>query len=458
MRVLVIPLIGMIFLLLMASEKSTGNRVSGNPDRIPAFPGAEGAGMFTTGGRGGKTLIVDNLNDDGPGSLRDAIRKNFPRTIVFHISGTIELQSPLEIKSGNLTIAGQTAPGDGICLKKYPLIIHADNIIIRYIRIRLGDESGMAFDCINSKGNSNIIIDHCSFSWSVDETASFYDNENFTLQWCIISESLDMSVHKKGEHGYGGIWGGMNASFHHNLLAHHISRNPRLQGSRYHHQPEKECAEMVNNIVYNWRSKCIYGGEQGHYNLAGNYFKPGPATARSQARFFLEPYPPYGWFYLSGNVLEGNDSVTKNNRLGVETDNPIAGTIFLTQQVKINPSVVPEPAKSAFEKVLSQAGASLKRDTIDSRIVYETLNSTWHCGTKGIINTQNQAGGWPVLKSTQAPEDTDMDGIPDSWERQHNLNPQNPMDASLNTLNHGYTNLEMYINSLVNTNNHPVDK
>lgn len=458
MRLLVLLLIGTMCLLLLVVGKPTRIQTSDKPDRVPAFPGAEGAGMFTTGGRGGKTLLVDNLNDDGPGSLRDAIRKDFPRTIVFRISGTIELASPLEIKSGNLTIAGQTAPGDGICLKKYPLIIQADNIIIRYIRIRLGDESGMAFDCINSKGNSNIIIDHCSFSWSVDETASFYDNENFTLQWCIISESLDMSVHKKGEHGYGGIWGGMNASFHHNLLAHHISRNPRLQGSRYHHQPEKECAELVNNIIYNWRNKCIYGGEQGYYNLIGNYFKPGPATTRSQTNFFLEPYTPYGWFYLSDNVLEGNTTVTKNNRLGVEADKLTPETLFLTQQVKINPSVIPEPANQAFEKVLSQAGASLKRDTIDRRIVSETRHSTWHCGIKGIINTQNQAGGWPALKSTQAPEDTDLDGIPDSWELQYNLNPQNPLDASLNTLDYAYTNLEIYLNSLVNTSYHPADK
>lgn len=458
MRLLALSLLGTMCFLLLVAKKSNGNRESGKPDRIPAFPGAEGAGMFTTGGRGGKTLIVDNLNDDGPGSLRDAIGKDFPRTIVFQISGTIELQSPLEIKSGNLTIAGQTAPGDGICLKKYPLIIRANNIIIRYIRIRLGDESGMAFDCINSKGNSNIIIDHCSFSWSVDETASFYDNENFTMQWCIISESLDMSVHKKGEHGYGGIWGGMNASFHHNLLAHHISRNPRLQGSRYHRQPEKESAEIVNNVVYNWRSKCIYGGELGYYNLTANYFKPGPATGRSNSKYFLEPYAPFGWFYLSGNVLEGNLSVKDNNRLGVKKDNQLPETIFLKQEVKIDPSVIPEPAESAFERVLSQAGASLKRDTIDSRIVLETRNRTWHCGTNGIINTQEQAGGWPVLKSTRASKDSDKDGIPDYWEQQHNLNPQNPLDAALNTLDHGYTNLEMYINGLINVNNHQLDK
>jgi len=420
-------------------------------EQAPAFPGAEGAGKFTGGGRGGEVFMVTNLNDRGPGSFRAAVDEKGRRTIVFMVSGTISLESPIIIENGDLTIAGQTAPGDGICLKDYPLTFEDGNVIIRYMRFRLGDSAHEPFDAINCKNQENIIIDHCSMSWSVDETGSFYDNRNFTLQWCMITESLNNSVHRKGRHGYGGIWGGMNATFHHNLLAHHASRNPRFQGSRYHKKPDLEKTDFINNVIYNWGFKSSYGGEQGHYNMINNYYKPGPATKNSQRTVILEPFRPLGWFYLSGNVVEGSEEVTNDNWKGVELPASGIDSVKMDQAAFISPEIKMESALVAYNSVLESAGASLHRDEVDKRIISEVREGTAHCGENGIIDSQNDAGGWPELKSIPAPADKDLDGMPDSWEIEKKLNPDNGADGKEYKLDENYTNLEVYLNEIILT-------
>lgn len=440
--------------------------------QTPAFPGAEGGGMYTTGGRGGKVLFVDNLNDKGNGSFRKAIEAEGLRTIIFRVSGTVELQKTIHIKNGDLTIAGQTAPGDGICLKNYGIRVDADNVVIRYIRVRPGDEMKEENDAITGIRHKNIIIDHCTFSWALDEVASFYDNENFTMQWCIISESLYHSYHHKGDHGYGGIWGGLNASFHHNLLSDHTSRNPRFCGSRYTGKPEQEKTDYRNNVVYNWGFNSSYGGEEGCYNMVNNFYKPGPATQKKDRNRILDLtqlfYNPdinkdslrAGWFYIDGNVVAESQKISSDNWdggvQGKGVDELAIKKSRLDTPIEFAP-VKTSDAVAACDQVLQIAGANLFRDSVDQRVIEEVrsgkeiFGATYEGGGKGIIDSQNEVGGWPVLKSKPAPTDSDNDGMPDNWEKDHGLNP-GQADNNGYSLDKKYTNLEVYINSLVQPN------
>lgn len=414
-----------------------------------AFPGAEGFGKHATGGRGGKVIVVNNLNDDGPSSLREAIRKKEPRIIVFAVSGTIELSSPLNINYGDVTIAGQSAPGDGICLKNYSLVVGADNVILRFLRFRLGDEKKFEGDAISStKGNNNIIIDHCSMSWSTDECASFYNNTNFTLQWCIVSESLNNSIHAKGAHGYGGIWGGKGASFHHNLIASHNSRMPRFSGSSTTPNGPDELVDFRNNVVYNWMNNNTYGGERGRYNVINNYYKAGPATKKSKKDQIANPWSPFGRFYMMGNCLEGNSNVSKNNSLGVKAGH--LDSVFADREFKVE-MIQSQTAEKSFDLVLASAGASLRRDAVDRRVTEEVRTGTASSGKNkdGIIDSQKEAGGWPKIKTLPAPADSDQDGMPDDWEKANKLNHTNASDANKKTISKEYDNIEVYLNSLV---------
>lgn len=430
-----------------------------------AFPGAEGFGRNASGGRGGKVLHVTNLNDSGPGSLRAALLASGPRIVVFSVSGNIELKSRINISNGNLTIAGQTAPGDGICVQNYEITISASNVIIRYMRFRMGDLFEQETDAIWGRYQHDVILDHCSISWSVDEAASFYANNNFTMQWCIISESLNESFHGKGNHGYGAIWGGDRASFHHNLLAHHNSRNPRFNGGGRSGINNgiypNEHVDFRNNVIYNWRDNSAYGGENGKYNIVNNYYKPGPATPVSKNKRIVQVSlegdvsygAGYGQFYISGNYVHGSTTVTADNwNGGVDYASGVTEQMVKLDSPLETETITTDGAEAAFEAVLTSAGASLVRDAVDTRIVEEVRNGTaTYSGSKtgypGILDSQEDVGGWPLLQSLPPPLDTDNDGMPDDWEIERKLDPL-VANASGRDLSTGYDNVEVYINWL----------
>ncbi len=424
---------------------------------VKAFPGAEGFGAYVTGGRGGDVYIVTNLDDDGPGSFREAVEASGPRTVVFAVSGTIELQSRLRIENGDLTIAGQTAPGDGICLKNYTLSLESNNLIIRYISVRLGIDKRWGGDAVSGSGSgNNIILDHCSASWGADETLSLYSSSNLTVQWCIISEGLTFT-----SNSYGGIWGGQPASFHHNLFAHQSSRTPRFSGSRYTNEPELEMVDHRNNVIYNWAINSCYGAEGGDYNLVNNYYKYGPATNSSRRKRIIapradngansQPEGVWGNFYVEGNYVHSFPDVTSDNWLGVEEVDD-ARIAMIKSDVPFDAAhVTTQSPQDAYEDVLRHAGASLpKRDRVDARITEETRSGTaTYSGLyPGIINQPDDVGGYPVLESTTPPEDTDSDGIPDAWEDANGLDKNDPEDGKIIQPD-GYSNLEHYLNELV---------
>jgi len=435
-----------ITLALSATAAPVASRAA--PHEVLAFPGAEGAGRLATGGRGGQVIKVTNLDDAGPGSLRAAVEAKGPRTVVFDVAGTIALKTPLKISQPNLTIVGQTAPGGGITLRDQTLIVAADDVVIRFIRSRLGDTSKTEGDAIWINSGRRIILDHVSASWSVDETLSasarydepgqgFYD---LTVQWSIIGESLTHSIHAKGDHGYGSLirgGAGSRISFHHNLWANHLARMPRPGN---YEGPDKDPVgaffEFRSNVFYNWgKGHAGYDADKAAlvaYGFVDNAYVMGPDSEKPVA-FNESNSLAKAWF--AGNSMNGVvpadpwSLVSGLQTPGYRQPGPI----------DVAP-VKADPAASAYEHVLADAGASVFRDSVDARVVAGVRNKT---GKQ--IDSQAQVGGWPALPAGVAAADTDGDGMPDAWEKAHGFNPKSPDGAALAKDGSGYTNLELYL-------------
>ena len=442
------------------------------PFGVPAFPGAWGGGMYTTGGRGGQVIEVTNLNDSGPGSLRAAIEADGPRIVVFRVAGIIHLQSGLDINNPDITIAGQTAPGDGICLAADSLNINARNVIIRHIRVRRGDpQGGQGSDNIGGNPPGQTIVDHCSTSWGMDENLSLYrcmtstpngavkePTRNVTVQYCLTSEALNAK-----NHAFGGTWGGEDSTFHHNLLACNTGRNPSIgMGGEFDYR---------NNVIFNWRHRTMDGGDETSLvNVINNYYKPGPATndemhstiARIEERSQYSPgrrFEPGDWYpktggrpgkwYVAGNVMEGSPEVTADNWLGMHSQSHGDAS----QDARVNTPfeawpVNQQTAQEAFQEVLAKAGATLpRRDAVDQRVT-EMVRTGKTTTPDGVVTDPKQVGGYPNYSFTadEVPTDTDHDGMPDAWEQSNGLNPADPADSATDRDNDGYTNVEEFLN------------
>lgn len=475
--------------------------------QVPAFPGAEGHGRYITGGRGGKIVHVTNLNDSGTGSFRQAVKGNDKKIVVFDVGGVIALNSAVNI-GANTTIEGQTAPAPGITLRYYTVNPAGNNIIMRFIRIRRGQERDVndGADASTARNYTGMMLDHCSLSWSIDEVASFYDNNNFTMQWCTIGESLVNAGHNKGAHGYGGIWGGKLASFHHNLICHVANRSPRFNGARYNwngytgnklyseykweNTLQAENVDFRNCVIYNCGNGCYGGPGGGQVNIVNNYYKTGPSgttnriTTASLAGSGNAGDDQTFWdmssrYYINGNQMNN----TKNfDWQGVSCDNgtPYLGNVPYTKDpnhyygsgltytkisgvdcisMKLDEpaptgEVTTHTAATAFDKVMSFAGASLSRDNVDERYMNEARNGT-ATYKNGRIDLVSDANGYTEANfgtgSRQSGFDTDNDGIPNAWETANGLNPNDATDAAKFTLDPAkyYTNIEVYVNSLV---------
>jgi hypothetical protein len=440
----------------------------GDSARRLAFPTAEGYGRFAAGGRGGRVIEVTNLNDSGPGSLRAAVETDGPRIVVFNVSGLITLESRLIIHSTNsdLTIAGQTAPGKGICLRKYNFgMLGAHDVVIRYLRVRPGNISGTTLDGMGMASSDNCIIDHCSISWTLDEAFSSRGAKNITLQRTLISEALNEAGHKKyppgTQHGYAASIGGDIASFHHNLLAHCSGRNWSLAGGlTKSNSTYAGRLDLRNNVVYNWKNRATDGGAH-EVNFVNNYYQPGPAT-----KFFYALNAQYGGFpgtqqyYFAGNLMPGHFGLT-NQLDGREATTERGGKVPTDYSPWVDKPffeayVRTQSAQEAYGNVLADVGCNKPvLDEHDQRVIQETRAGTFkYRGSKtelpGLPDSQDDVGGWEDYPVVHRPAnwDTDHDGIPDDWEKQHGLNPADPSDRNGDYNHDGYTNLEKYLNSL----------
>lgn len=447
---------------------------------IPAFPGAQGGGMYSFGGRGGKVFVVTTLADDGPGSFREALEAGGPRIVVFNVAGIIELKSRLIVRAPYITINGATAPGDGVCIAGDSVELETHDVVIRYLRFRRGDTwVGDRNDALGGNPVGNIMLDHVSASWGLDENLSMYRHMyqppdgsrelklptvNITIQNSIFSEGLDTY-----NHAFGSTLGGYNSTFHHNLWACNTGRNPSV-GMNYDFT-------FTNNVLYNWRHRTVDGGDHlSFYTIVNNYYKPGPTTPKDDPVGYRVLKPEqrrssyylldYGKAYVEGNIVEGNDRVTADNwDGGVQVDIPEPreplkkGVRVLSQEEALAEIRSEEPyphsyleiesAQDAYASVLKNAGATLpKRDPVDERIVemVRTGTVTYEKG-KGIITDIAQVGGYPEYRG-EPYTDTDSDGMPDDWEQSHGLNAQDAGDAAGDLNGDGYTNIEDFLNGL----------
>ncbi|NDV64060.1 polysaccharide lyase [Bacteroides sp. 224] len=454
---------------------------------IPAFPGAEGGGMYSIGGRGGKVITVTNLNDRGPGSFREACETGGARIVVFNVAGIIKLETPIIVRAPYITIAGQTAPGDGVCIAGESFWVNTHDVVVRHMRFRRGETNvGRRDDAFGGNPVGNIMIDHCSTSWGLDENISFYRHMfdpgdgskelklptvNVTIQNTISAQALDTY-----NHAFGSTLGGENCSFMRNLWASNAGRNPSIGWNGVFN--------FVNNVLYNWVHRSVDGGDYtALYNIVNNYYKPGPLTPKSQVGHRLvKPesgrsklgYKVYGRVYCNGNILEGNEAVTKDNWNGGVQVESLPNTGQYTDNMKWNepfpmPHLTIMSAKEAYNYVLKNVGATLpKRDIVDERVLKEVKTGKAYyvkgldpesfyqfkhrrlpanSYEKGIITDIAQVGGYPEYKGTPY-VDTDGDGMPDKWEIANGLNPNDPSDANQDCTGDGYTNIEKYINGI----------
>ena len=460
--------------------------------KIPAFPGAEGGGAYTFGGRGGKVITVTNLNDSGPGSFRDACEQGGARIVVFNVAGIIRLKTPVIVRAPYITIAGQTAPGDGVCIAGESFEVNTHDVIVRHMRFRRGETwVGRRDDSFGGNPVGNIMIDHCSTSWGLDENISFYRHMfspgegyqdlklptvNVTIQNTISAQALDTY-----NHAFGSTLGGENCTFMRNLWAGNAGRNPSIGWNGVFN--------FVNNVIYNWVHRSVDGGDYtALYNIINNYYKPGPLTPENSpvGHRILKPesgrskldYLEFGRVYADGNIMEGNERVTKDNWDGGIQVESQPNTDGYTELMKWNePFPIPYfpimSAENAYDFVLENAGATFpKRDIVDQRVIHEVKTGEVYyvkgldpesfyqfehrrlsadSYKKGIITDIKQVGGYPVYKGKPY-LDSDGDGMPDAWEKANGLNPFDPSDANKDCTGDGYTNIEKYINGI------PTDK